>query len=398
MTRSPARILAALLCLLACSALPVPPVTAWDPCASWAHPQLDFTATVFPTETFPVTVQLNASYTTRSDEPIVVWQWDFGDGTTDSIVREEMRPGWQSTRHVYTTLRDTVEVCAEGTTNCGITGHRCRQVEPYCTAPVAGFAVNVSEGPVPLAIAITDTSEHTPGGATTWTYTKDGGSTLSRARDFRGTFTEPGEYSITQTVRKNCNPRIGSFSRRIRVTGPTHGTVTEIGGTPTATPAIITGVLINLSGVTLIPTTPAAAIRAEPQRNLSPGTRAATPAPQGTAVPPATAAPPSFATGTLRVTTEPPGAEVYVDGVLRGASPASVPGLATGTHTLTIAKQGYKKLAATVEIEGGGTSEYATALVPASGGNLPLPVSATTVISAIGCAAGWFVLRTGKTR
>ena len=77
----PARTLAAFLCLLACSIALVPGVTARDPCEDWAVPQLDFTFTVISSETFPVMVQLNGSYSTRADEPIPGFRWEFGDGT-----------------------------------------------------------------------------------------------------------------------------------------------------------------------------------------------------------------------------------------------------------------------------------------------------------------------------
>jgi hypothetical protein len=47
-------------------------------------------------------------------------------------------------------------------------------------------------------------------------------------------------------------------------------------------------------------------------------------------------------TGSITVTTSPAGAEVYVDSVYRGTTPAMVTGLTEGSHALEIAKAGYR--------------------------------------------------------
>ena len=48
--------------------------------------------------------------------------------------------------------------------------------------------------------------------------------------------------------------------------------------------------------------------------------------------------------GTLRVTTEPSGARVYVDGVVRGRTPLEITDLAPGTHQLRVARDGYAEV------------------------------------------------------
>lgn len=92
------------------------------------------------------------------------------------------------------------------------------------------------------------------------------------------------------------------------------------------------------------------------------------------AVPPVTAP----VTGSLSVTTSPAGATVFIDGVQRGVSPATVPGLAPGSHTLLLMMNGYNDLSATVTIAAGQTATYTTDLSPASTQIPALPASKKT--------------------
>ena len=396
--RYPSRILAAAFCLLACSIALVPCVTARDPCEDWAVPQLDFTFTVIPSEIFPVMVQFNGTYSTRADEPIPGFRWDFDDGTTSTVLSTDRGPGWLAPLHPYTTLRDHFTVCFRGTTICDIDGHRCRDVEAYCSAPKAGFTLDVSEGPAPLMVHVTDTSEHTPGSVTTWVYKKDAGI-ISSERDFAGTFTEPGTYTITQTVKKNCNPASDSFSRQLRVTGTTHGVVSEAGGPVTTTPTLaIVGVYFNFTNISSPVTTTSAApgalgADARPPTLITriPGTVNGSAMP--TASPPVSGSQitPGPGTGTLSVTTDPAGAEVYVDGVLRGVSPATIPDIPAGTHMLRFKREGYQVMTVPVEIPAGKTTGYSTALVPERGPGAPL--TAVTVVIALAVAIGFLCLK-----
>jgi len=67
-------------------------------------------------------------------------------------------------------------------------------------------------------------------------------------------------------------------------------------------------------------------------------------------------------TGSLSVTTTPSGALVYIDGQMKGISPAIIPGLSPGTHAIKIILDGYQDLDTTTEITGGTTSEFVTGL------------------------------------
>lgn len=75
---------------------------------------------------------------------------------------------------------------------------------------------------------------------------------------------------------------------------------------------------------------------------------------------------PAPSTGSLSVATTPSGAAIEIDGIPAGASPATVPGLAAGTHNLTITMPGYAALITQVNIVGGQIMEYSTTLIPAT--------------------------------
>src|SRR5690606_3119634 len=65
----------------------------------------------------------------------------------------------------------------------------------------------------------------------------------------------------------------------------------------------------------------------------------------------------SGARGTLIVETDPPGAEVYIDGISYGPSPATAEGLLAGAHYVTVKELGYEKLIARAEVRAGRASQ-----------------------------------------
>ena len=66
--------------------------------------------------------------------------------------------------------------------------------------------------------------------------------------------------------------------------------------------------------------------------------------------------------GSLSITTSPPGALVSVDGVVKGVTPATIPMLSEGTHTVLLSLDGYQDLKTTIQINRGTTSEFITGL------------------------------------
>ncbi len=66
--------------------------------------------------------------------------------------------------------------------------------------------------------------------------------------------------------------------------------------------------------------------------------------------------------GSLSISTTPPGALVYVDGAMVGVTPATIPMLTEGPHSVTLVMDGYQDLKTTISINAGTTSEYITGL------------------------------------
>ena len=69
--------------------------------------------------------------------------------------------------------------------------------------------------------------------------------------------------------------------------------------------------------------------------------------------------------GSLSVGSTPQGAQVLVDGTVRGMTPAVIPGLSPGQHTILLQLDGYKEFSTTVSISDGKTTEFSTALAQA---------------------------------
>ena len=62
------------------------------------------------------------------------------------------------------------------------------------------------------------------------------------------------------------------------------------------------------------------------------------------------------------MTTVPPGALVYIDGQMKGVTPATIPGLSPGIHSIELIMDGYQDFGTTTEITAGTTSEFITGL------------------------------------
>jgi hypothetical protein len=79
------------------------------------------------------------------------------------------------------------------------------------------------------------------------------------------------------------------------------------------------------------------------------------------------------ATGSVSVATSPRGASITIDGIQRGISPATIPGLSTGSHTLLVKLDGYADLSVPVSVTGGQTKDYALVLTPLAGAATATP-------------------------
>ena len=317
--------------------------------------------------------------------------WNFGDGATSTEkdpVHTYAGPG------NYSALLSVTTICGSQYTK-----KVPFYVNTYCTVPITGFTVDVSEGTAPLTVHVTDTSRQTPAGVTTWTYTSSttssGGyifDSVAHDRNPVFTFSMPGTYTITQTITKSCTEPAGGvaqkpspFSVQIKVNPSPYSAVP--GGR-------FSGVTTTMTSVTLGYTTTTYPAMQEPASTgtpVAPGSASGTP-PQGSTG--AAAAPVSPGTGTLSVTTVPAGASVWVDEVKWGVSPAAISGQTAGAHTLRLEKAGYQDLSVPVTVTDGKTAEYSLALEPvadSSTGMLPLVAGAVVALGLVGAGAYFFM-------
>ncbi|HQZ39737.1 MAG TPA: PEGA domain-containing protein [Vicinamibacterales bacterium] len=149
-----------------------------------------------------------------------------------------------------------------------------------------------------------------------------------------------------------------------------HATPVAVTSDPEGAPVIIDGVRMGTTPVTsALPPGPHTVVvgegaRAQTQHiEVQRGTEATVHV--ALAAAPA-AAPPVASTGELRVSTEPPGAEVVVDGQAHGASPVTIDGLAPGRHEVTVTRAGVT-IRRSVEVEAGAP---ASVIVSLGGGGI----------------------------
>jgi hypothetical protein len=388
MKKYPVRILAAVLCMLACSIVLVSCVTAAD-CDNPKYPSAMFTCR-FPEEPShpgnPMPdgppYSINCYDQSHSDQDITSWKWEFGDGGTSTK---------QSPGHTYSDT-GSYQIMLTVTTKCGsyYSSTAVDSMDVYCTIPEPQFTVDVDKGVAPLTVHVHDSSINTPNDVTKWNYWYDNAHN-SIDPDPIFVFTRPGIYTIKQTVKKDCvRPGLRlypPFEHKINVTAPPlnmfyfANTTTTV---PTTTvPKTTTRPFALQTSYALVTTSRTATASLTPVTAVPSGTVQSVPAAAGTTVVPGT--------GTLSVITDPSGARVSVDDVLRGASPATVPNLPAGAHTLRLEKEGYRNMTVPVAIDDGKTTDYSTALVPESGGMGMLPLIAGAVVILVLAAAGAYL-------
>ena len=91
--------------------------------------------------------------------------------------------------------------------------------------------------------------------------------------------------------------------------------------------------------------------------------------------------------GSLSVMTSPQGAQVFVDGELKGITPTTIPGLSPGKHAVLLVAPGYLDLNTTITVGAGKTTEYSTALT------MPAKTPGFGMIAAVFSIIGLFVVR-----
>lgn len=336
----------------------VPPVLM--ACSHALSPRANFTCNFpgNPSEKIPdgppYTVKCSDNSSSASNQSIVSWSWEFGDGGTSTV----QYPEHSYSRAGQYDIRLTVNTfCGSQYSNTTV-----RSMVIYCSLPEPAFTANVTEGSAPLAVQVTDGSHNTGENITTWTYRLDN-TPFSNDKDPVFFFSTPGNYTISQTVWKDCI-QTGSYSYpravlAIRVNPPGFPSSAGMGAstllTTTVTPSPVTSTL------TVATTSPAETAQSVPGASGN---------------------------GTLSVITKPAGAQISVDNVLRGTSPATIPDLLAGSHTLRLRKEGYRNMTIPVQITKGKVTGFSTNLTPVSGESEILPVIALAIII-FGVAGAW---------
>jgi PKD repeat protein len=337
-------------------------------------PVVDFDYGVVPAESAPIMVNFYSTSrivkANRSGNPddIESYHWNFGD----TSVSEETNPlhTYATSSARYQAEHQPYKVTLTVRTECGRSNTTTKNVSVYCLDQKAGFTIvqPVGDGPytAPVAVYLKDTSLHVDDAVTTYHYTLwDSGMTRlfkeSIEKDPVFIIPDRGSFVIRQEVFKGCNnaPALNTeMKKNIEVTGS--GTsATSMEPIHTITPAV--------------PETPATVATTV---TASPST---VPALLPVVAPPGT--------GTLSVVTDPAGAQVFVNDVLLGSSPATITGLTNGSYHLRIEKSGYGRKTVLVQIGNGTITEYAATLEPESGGMGFLPIIAGVLVIAAGAGA-----------
>jgi hypothetical protein len=254
----------------------------------------------------PLTIQFTDTSTGNPD----TWSWNFGDGTAAATTRNPVHtygnPGTYSL-----TL----------TASSGVAGTSTESRENYIVVTNPG---SNPAAPVPAPAGISPAT-----GALVITSTPVGA----------GVFLENKVMGVTPLTISDINP--GTYSLKLVMTG-----FSDYSTMVTVNAGQSTEINADLATPRQQPTTQ----------------QPVTSQPTGTG--PATNSPASSGAGSLSVTTIPPGAKFYIDDVMGGVTPATIPGLAAGPHTIRLVMDGYEEIVVTVTIIPDQTQEYRTSLSP----------------------------------
>jgi hypothetical protein len=372
-------------------------------CTTPAYPPTaDFTYTIDPSVSTPLTVH----FTSTSDsgnlkgskgiDPIATYSWNFDDGSS-STSRNPVHAYVQSSNKVGGPVPYKVSLTV--TSECRRTDTVTKSIYAYCTCPYKSFTIVQPAGKepytLPVTLVIQDTSTGLPASPT---YVYD----LFRAQSISSpvapivaskyeknpTFviTDSGFYSLRQQVFNPC-----AFNCNVVYSGTGFNvTIPAVPFAPVTTTVTTTATTSSTTAATTATTAP---VVSNPATTVTPTTTAAAAVAAATTASAQSSAAVSPGTGTLSVTTNPAGAQVFVDDVMRGLSPANIPGLSAGPHTLRLEKSSYRNMTVPVSIEAGKTTDYSTGLEAESGGMGIMPILAAIIVIAAGAGAAVWYLR-----
>ena len=90
--------------------------------------------------------------------------------------------------------------------------------------------------------------------------------------------------------------------------------------------------------------------------------------------------PPPEKTGSIKITSSPSGAEVYLDNEYRGTTPNTITVVPTGNHTVEIRESGYKTWSQNIAVTSGSTASVSPSLVPVA---VIVPTTVPTITPAV---------------
>ncbi len=183
-----------------------------------------------------------------------------------------------------------------------------------------------------------------------------------------------GSHSITIAYDgyKSYTGTINICSQKVTSVHPTLVAITTTTPTTTVTTTATTTAVTTTAVATTSTTTgvatsavPTSAATTSAAGEATTATVPATSPVSGTAVP--------AGSGSLSMTTTPGGAAIFIDGVQRGISPATIPGLSEGSHTVLLKLDGYQDLSTPLTITAGTVNEFSTGLTKLPAGGTVVP-------------------------
>ncbi len=175
-----------------------------DVSAEEQKPQLPIAS--FSSNVTSGTSPLNVAFTDSSTGSPTSWNWRFGDGTTNSTVK--------NATHIYSTPGNYTVALTVSNAAGNNTITKNNYIKVTAAKPVANFASNVSSGTVPLIVAFNDTSTGSP---TAWKWSFGDGTVNSTVKNPTHTYSKVGTYTVILTVSNSAGSNTTSKSSYVRV-------------------------------------------------------------------------------------------------------------------------------------------------------------------------------------
>jgi len=191
-------------------------------------PVAGFTGTP-PSGTAPLTV----TFTDTTTNVPTIWQWNFGDNTTDTV---------QNPVHTYLASGTYTVTLTASNAGGSSTSTRMSYIAvsgAMTPAPVAGFTGTPPSGTAPLTVTFTDT---TTNGPTVWQWNfGDSSSVNSTVKSPVHTYLAPGTYTVTLTASNAGGSSTATRTSYIVVSAaPINPPTSSFTGTPTSGTAPLT--------------------------------------------------------------------------------------------------------------------------------------------------------------